>query len=412
MERLRSLRALLAVARHGSTVQAAEALHISQPAVTRAVLELERSLGVSLFDRAARGMVPTLMGTGLASRADTVFSHLVQGAREAIAIAPAATRQPAAPERFAHVVSSASLRALMAIATAGTEASAAAALGVRQPAVHVALHALEQLLGVRLFYRMAVGTRLTPAGEALLRRVKLTAAEMKAMEGDVAAWRGDVRGRIVVGALPLSVAIFVPQAVETLLLGHPNIEVHIVDGTYESLMAQLLSADVDVIAGALRSAGVPNEARQHPLLDDELVVVARADHPCTRRAGLTLAELLQWPWVMPLQGTPAARVIEQVFRSAGLPPPQTTLRAGSPTLTHAFVMQTGRLAITSRGEALRDDRGGRMSILPMSLPSMVRRIGLLTRAVGEPAHDLKLFIGACHAAAAASTLHSQWPSAG
>ncbi|MDZ5461747.1 helix-turn-helix domain-containing protein, partial [Azohydromonas lata] len=61
-ERLKALFALRAVARHGSTVRAAEAIHLSQPAVARAVAELERAAQVPLFVRTARGMVPTPAG--------------------------------------------------------------------------------------------------------------------------------------------------------------------------------------------------------------------------------------------------------------------------------------------------------------------------------------------------------------
>lgn len=401
-ERLRSMRALLAVARHGSTARAAEAIHISQPAVTRSIHELEKACGLSLFDRATRGMVPTAVGARLAGRAETVFLHLAYGASEAIAATPSAVRQPASAGRFPSVVSASSLRSLLAIVAAGSEGSAAALLGVTQPAVHAALQALEQSLGVRLFYKMAAGTRLTPAGEALLRRVKLVLAEIRAMEGDIAAWRGDIRGRIVVGVLPLSVSIFLPRAVEALSRSHPNIEVRIVDGTYESLVRQLLSADVDAIAGALRGDAESADVRQTHLFDDDLVVVARAGHPCFRRKVAGLRDLLQWDWVTPLPGTPADLALAQVFRSQRLEPPRKGLQASSPALTLAFVMQAGRLALASRGQALLEDYGGQLRIVPLALPSTLRRIGVATRAMGEPSRDLQLFLEACQAAAPAS----------
>lgn len=401
-ERIRSMRALLAVAKHGSTARAAQAIHISQPAVTRSIHELENACGLPLFDRATRGMVPTPIGARLAGRAETLFLHLAYGASEAITAAPAAARQPATPERFPGVVSAGSLRSLVAIASAGSESTAAAMLGVTQPAVHTALQSLERSLGVRLFYKMTAGTRLTPAGEALLRRVKLVLAEIRAMEGDIAAWRGDIRGRIVVGVLPLSVSIFLPRAVEALSRNHPNIEVQIVDGTYESLVRQLLSADVDAIAGALRTDGTPADVRQLHLFDDDLVVVARAGHPCLKRQASSLQDLLRWDWVTPLPGTPADRALEQVFRSQGLEPPRKGLRASSPALTLAFVMQTGRLALASRGQALLENHGGQLCTVPLTLPSTLRHIGVATRAMGEPSRDLQVFLEACQAAVPAS----------
>lgn len=399
MDRLKSLRVLRAIARQGTTVSAARALHITQPAVTRSLLDLEKKIGQSLFDRATRGMIATPLGHSLASRADMLFSHLLQGAHDAIAAAPADARGTALPERFPDVVTSASLRALIAIAATGSEATAAAWAQVTQPAVHAALQSLERVVGVHLFYKTASGTRLTPSGEALLRRVKLAAAEARAMESDIAAADGDARGRIVVGVLPLSVVMFLPLAVENLLAHHPNIEVQIVDGTYESLMQQLLHADIDAIAGALRNDAAKQEVHQVSLFDDELVVVARSDHPCARLGSLTLHDLQRWQWVMPLPATPAERLMAQVFQEHGLDLPVATLRAGSPALTIAFVLQTGRLAFTSRGQARLEDHGGRLTILPLDLSSLVRRIGLVTRSVGKPSHDLQMFVSACQATA-------------
>jgi len=54
---LRSLRAVVAVASVGSVSRAAQALHQSPAAVTRAVQGAEQALGVTLFERGAGGMV-------------------------------------------------------------------------------------------------------------------------------------------------------------------------------------------------------------------------------------------------------------------------------------------------------------------------------------------------------------------
>jgi DNA-binding transcriptional LysR family regulator len=397
-ERLKALHALRAVVRHGSAVRAAQAIFLSQPAVTRAVLELEKACQVPLFVRTARGMAPTPAGARVAQRADTVFLHLAQGAVEAVAAAPAAPARPAGPDRFAAAVTPAALRALVAVAARGSEARAAQALGLSQPAVHAALQALERSLGLRLFYKSALGTRLTPPGQALLRRAKLAFSELRAMEGDIAAWRGEVRGRVVVGVLPLSVALFLPRAVETLLREHPHVEVQVVDGTYESLVQQLLSADIDVIAGALRTDVPPAEVRQLTLFQDELAVVARRGHPALDGpAPPTLRTLLDWDWVVPLPGTPAAAALRQVFDRAGLPPPRGRLHASSPALTQAFTLQTGRLALASRGQTLADAQGA-VAIVPVALEGTARRIGLALRGVGEPAPELQRFMAHCVAA--------------
>jgi hypothetical protein len=58
---------------------AAKRLNISQPAVCKAVVELEGALGVRLLDRGRRGVVPTAYGLALAKHSVTVFNDLRHG---------------------------------------------------------------------------------------------------------------------------------------------------------------------------------------------------------------------------------------------------------------------------------------------------------------------------------------------
>lgn len=65
----RSLRHFLAVAEHRNVTSAAEALHISQPALTKSIKQLESTIGVPLFERHQKGVILTREGEVLARRA-------------------------------------------------------------------------------------------------------------------------------------------------------------------------------------------------------------------------------------------------------------------------------------------------------------------------------------------------------
>jgi DNA-binding transcriptional LysR family regulator len=69
MDTAQQFRNLLAVIEKGSLGRAAEALRISQPAMTKSIRRLEQQLGVPLFYRAARGMQPTIYGATLGAHA-------------------------------------------------------------------------------------------------------------------------------------------------------------------------------------------------------------------------------------------------------------------------------------------------------------------------------------------------------
>ena len=71
---LQQLAYLREVARQGSLTRAAEALHVSQPALSQALTELERRFGVPLFERAGRGRRPTAAGREAIAFAEEVLS--------------------------------------------------------------------------------------------------------------------------------------------------------------------------------------------------------------------------------------------------------------------------------------------------------------------------------------------------
>jgi DNA-binding transcriptional LysR family regulator len=80
--RLRDLHVLLTVVQSRSMTKAAQRLTVSQAAVSKAIADLEHTLGVRLLDRGPRGVEPTLYGATLVKRGMAVFDELRQGVRE------------------------------------------------------------------------------------------------------------------------------------------------------------------------------------------------------------------------------------------------------------------------------------------------------------------------------------------
>ncbi len=71
---IKTLRSFLAVAREGNVTRAARSLHITQPALSRQLAELERELGCELLVREARGVTLTDEGVLLRKRAEEIVS--------------------------------------------------------------------------------------------------------------------------------------------------------------------------------------------------------------------------------------------------------------------------------------------------------------------------------------------------
>jgi DNA-binding transcriptional LysR family regulator len=80
--KLRDLRLLDVVVRSKSMARAAAQLNLSQPAVSKAISEMEQVLGVRLLDRSRQGAEPTPYGRALLKSAVAIFDDLRQGVRE------------------------------------------------------------------------------------------------------------------------------------------------------------------------------------------------------------------------------------------------------------------------------------------------------------------------------------------
>ncbi len=80
--KLHDVRVLISVVQAGSMHKAAERLATSQPAVSRAIADLERALGVRLLDRSPSGIEPTQYGHAIIKRGLAVFDELRQGVKD------------------------------------------------------------------------------------------------------------------------------------------------------------------------------------------------------------------------------------------------------------------------------------------------------------------------------------------
>ncbi|MEZ5646241.1 MAG: LysR family transcriptional regulator [Burkholderiaceae bacterium] len=75
---LRRLRHVVALAEHASFAQAAEAVHLSQPAFSRSIQSLEEELGVELFSRGQRRITPTPYGKLVVERGHRMLQESKQ----------------------------------------------------------------------------------------------------------------------------------------------------------------------------------------------------------------------------------------------------------------------------------------------------------------------------------------------
>ena len=79
---LKQLRHFLAVVEEGTLNRASERLHLSQPAVSKSLQNLEAELGVALLERSHQGMKPTSFGRALVQHARLINAQVERAQRE------------------------------------------------------------------------------------------------------------------------------------------------------------------------------------------------------------------------------------------------------------------------------------------------------------------------------------------
>ncbi|MGE4427039.1 MAG: LysR family transcriptional regulator [Solirubrobacteraceae bacterium] len=189
---LRQLQYFAAAARHRHVTRAAEALHVTQPALSQQIRRLEAELGVALLHRTPHGVVPTVAGEELLVRAERILAE-VEGVRAGMGAHAGGDRGVA--------------RLAAAIGDADGLADALAAFGAAHPGIGLALRQATAVDAITLLRRgtvdlvvagltpdatLADGLSVTPLDEPPL-RILLPAGDPAAARSTVSLW--DLRER-------------------------------------------------------------------------------------------------------------------------------------------------------------------------------------------------------------------------
>lgn len=269
------------------------------------------------------------------------------------------------------------LRVLKTVIEAGTMGKAANLLATSQPAVSRAIAELEDAFGVRLLDRNTKGVEPTHYGRALFKRGTAVFDELRQGLRDIQALSDTTVGDLTIGASIAVAEGFVCSIITRLLHRYPRLrfEVHATDtGT---AYRDLLSRKVDLAIVHLVDPPGQEAMNVEVLLQDPHVVVAGIQCPLTRRRRITLARLMDEPWVLPMPDQPYGRVVSEAFRSQGLEVPPAVVSSTIPLRT-SLLMTGPYLSMVPRIVSQFAPKSRLLKVLPVNLPGTERPLALLT----------------------------------
>jgi DNA-binding transcriptional LysR family regulator len=265
----------------------------------------------------------------------------------------------------------------------GSILKAARRLSLTQPTVTKALRDVESTLGVKLFERSNRGLEPTAYAEIFARHAKIVLAQLRHAAEELESLRAGYSGKVTVGTLLAASASILPDAIAMLKKQRPAVAISVVVGTYDILMPSLLVGDLDMVLGRL-----PEEGRSRALVYEEfyaepICVVARRGHPLARKRRLSLRELANEPWILPLPETALRRQIERAFVEAGAPLPRNVIESVSILTNRALLRKSDCIGVMPYHVALDDVELGLLAILPVKLKSIETPVGAILRAPGK-----------------------------
>jgi DNA-binding transcriptional LysR family regulator len=241
------------------------------------------------------------------------------------------------------------LHVFMSVAQHGSMGRAARHLAVSQPVVSKTISDLERTLKVRLVDRTAQGVEPTLYGGALLRWGTVVFDDLRRSVQEIEFLADPTGGEVRIASAETLNASFVPAVIDRITRQFPRLLFHVVQAQkFEDPYKMLRERTVDLAISYSTEPIEHEDLETDVLFSDSISIVAAPDSKWGRRRKIELAELVDEPWCLPIEGTLAAAVIARAFRERGLPMPRAIVKTSSIQLLHGMAV-TGRvLSFASR----------------------------------------------------------------
>ena len=201
------------------------------------------------------------------------------------------------------------LQAFIAVSKQGSFSLAAECLYLTQPAVSKRIAGLEQELGIRLFDRIGRQIMLTEAGNTLLPKAQNLLNDLADLKRLASNLSGAVTGILVMGT-SLHIGLHrLPVTLWAFTSRYPEVRLDIRFMDSEAACRAVVTGELEIAVVTLPNLG-SGKLDLRKVWDDPLAFVVAADHPLAGRTDLSLAELTEYPAVLPGKTTYTRSILD------------------------------------------------------------------------------------------------------
>ena len=235
------------------------------------------------------------------------------------------------------------LQVFEAVARQLSYTRAAEELHLTQPAVSMQIKQLESSVRLSLFEQLGKRVFMTQAGETMLRHAQTIMRHLCTAQEEMDELKGVDSGRLRI-AVASTVNYFATRLLATFTRLHPSVQITLDVTNRETLLQKLEDNQPDVVLMGKPPKDLDLDAAA--FMDNPLIMIARPDHPLSKRRPLALKELVTETFVVREPGSGTRIAMERFFDNKSFVPSATIEMTGNETIKQSVEAGLG-LAIVS-----------------------------------------------------------------
>ena len=245
---------------------------------------------------------------------------------------------------------------------------AAEVLHTTQPAVTFQVRQLEEYFNTRLFDRTHNRISLTEVGKQVYEYANRIFDLYADMESAVREMTGELGGHLVLVASTTIAEYMLPALLGDFKAQYPSVNIHLKVSNTEGVVAMVENNVIDL--GVVEAPVTNKNLVVEPCRIDQLVAIVPPHHPLSGQEKVTIAELLEYPFICREEGSGTREVINEYVNHSGISSNDvnTCMELGSPEAIKGAVEAGLGISILSRTTVVKELRLGTLVSVPLDPP--------------------------------------------
>jgi DNA-binding transcriptional LysR family regulator len=244
-----------------------------------------------------------------------------------------------------------------------------------QPAISAQIRALEEEVGARLLDRSGGKVSVTAAGKVFQRYAEDTLEQRRVVLVSLAEMERVPRGEIVVAANEGTCLHILPEVFADFKRQYPNVGVGIKRMEHNKTLEAIMDNSCDF--GIVSLPVNDKRLTVVPIHRDELIVITPPDHPLAKRNKATIAEIVEFPLLLPKVGR-TRDSLENLFHEKRLKP-AISMELDSSELLKRFVAVGVGVGFIARSNVVEDLQAKVLAAVTLADANIQRNLALVFR---------------------------------